>query len=123
MIGFCCGAHPLVFALGKESNPIQISGTAVAVTNMLIMAGGAIFQPAVGKLLDYHTSSPIDVNGLPLYSSSDYTFALSIIPIGMAVGIFLSLFLKETYCESQASEVSEAIFKPDMLVPEAEGAK
>src|SRR5262249_17843452 len=50
-IGFCCGAHPLCFALGKETNPIQISGTSVAVTNMLIMAGGAIFQPVVGKLL------------------------------------------------------------------------
>src|SRR5262249_48361842 len=73
-IGFCCGAHPLCFALGKESNPIQISGTSVAVTNMLIMAGGAIFQPVVGKLLDLHATSPIGVNGLPVYTASDYTF-------------------------------------------------
>jgi MFS family permease len=112
MIGFCCGAHPLCFALGKESNPIQISGTAVAVTNMLIMAGGAIFQPVVGKLLDFHTNSALDVNGVPLYSSSDYTFALSIIPIGVALGIFLSIFLKETYCE-QATGDSERIFRTD----------
>lgn len=115
MIGFCCGAHPLCFALGKESNPIQISGTAVAVTNMLIMAGGAIFQPFVGKLLDLHTSSPLDVHGLPVYTASDYTFALSIIPIGVALGIFLSIFLKETYCESQAKEEHELIFKPEGL--------
>lgn len=109
-IGFCCGAHPLCFALGKESNPIQISGTAVAVTNMLIMAGGAIFQPVVGKLLDLHTSSPIGANGLPTYTSSDYTFALSVIPIGVALGIFLSLFLKETHCESQATLEEEEFF-------------
>jgi MFS family permease len=107
MIGFCCGAHPLCFALGKESNPIQISGTAVAVTNMLIMAGGAIFQPVVGKLLDLHTSSPVGANGLPVYTSSDYTFALSVVPIGVALGIFLSVFLKETYCESQADKQRE----------------
>lgn len=111
-IGFCCGAHPLCFALGKESNPIQISGTAVAVTNMLIMAGGAIFQPVVGELLDLHTSSPVGVNGLPTYSSADYTFALSVVPIGVALGIFLSIFLKETYCQSQASEEEENIFRP-----------
>src|SRR5205085_1615813 len=91
-IGFCCGAHPLCFALGKETNPIQISGTSVAVTNMLIMAGGAIFQPMVGKLLDLHTSSPLGLNGLPTYSSSDYTFALSVIPIGVAFGILFSIF-------------------------------
>jgi sugar phosphate permease len=119
LIGFCCGAHPLCFALGKESNPIQISGTAVAVTNMLIMMGGVIFQPIVGKLLDMHTNSPIGANGLPVYSSADYTFALSVIPIGVALGIFLSIFLKETYCESQAKEKDKEFFAaPADLKPE-----
>ena len=107
MIGFCCGGHPLCFALGKESNPIQISATAVAVTNMLIMAGGAIFQPVVGKLLDMHAQGATAINGLPSYTSSDYTFALSVIPLGVAFGIFLSFFLKETYCESQADKINE----------------
>ncbi|OGT45173.1 MAG: hypothetical protein A3E83_07815 [Gammaproteobacteria bacterium RIFCSPHIGHO2_12_FULL_41_20] len=110
-IGFCCGAHPLCFPLGKENNPIQIAGTAVAVTNMLIMAGGAIFQPVVGKLLDMHTTSPLGLDNLPTYTASDYTFALSVIPIGVAIGIFLSFFLKETYCESQAKEKDEQSLK------------
>ncbi len=114
IIGFCCGAHPLCFAIGKESNPLQISGTAVAITNMLIMAGGAIFQPIVGKLLVLHTTSPMGPDGLPVYTSSDYTFALSIIPIGVAIGIFLSLFLKETYCESQATEENTLIFTGEL---------
>lgn len=112
MIGFCCGAHPLCFALGKESNPIQISATSVAVTNMLIMMGGNIFHPVVGMLLDWHTSSPLNEHGLHIYSSADYTFALSIVPIGVAIGIFLSLFLKETHCESQAKEEHERLFNP-----------
>lgn len=102
LIGFCCGGHSLCFALGKETNPIQISGTAVAVTNMLIMAGGVVFQPVVGKLLDLHTKSPIGLNGLPTYTASDYTFALSVVPLGVTLGIILSFFLKETYCEPQA---------------------
>lgn len=119
--GFCCGAHPLCFALGKENNPAPISGTAVAVTNMLIMAGGAIFQPLVGKLLDLHTRSPLSADGLPVYAPSDYTFALSIIPLGVAFAIFLSMFLKETYCESQAKEKDEQIFANPNLV--LEGAK
>jgi MFS family permease len=120
MIGFCCGAHPLCFALGKESNPIQISGTSVAVTNMLIMIGGVIFQPVVGKLLDFHTSGALGADGLPIYTAGDYTFALSVVPVGVALGIFLSLFLKETYCESQARAEDEAIFRPIALEPEPE---
>ncbi|MBV9575745.1 MAG: MFS transporter [Gammaproteobacteria bacterium] len=123
MIGFCCGAHPLCFALGKESNPVQISGTSVAVTNMLIMAGGAIFQPVVGKLLDLHTTSSLAANGLPIYTASDYTFALSVIPLGVALGIFLSLFLKETYCESQATEEDERLFRPAILKAQIEAVK
>jgi len=113
-IGFCCGAHPLCFALGKETNPIQISGTSVAVTNMLIMMGGVIFQPIVGLLLDLHTTSPLGVNGLPVYAAPDYTFALSVIPLGVALGIFLSIFLKETFCESQAKEADKQIFEPEL---------
>jgi MFS family permease len=122
MIGFCCGAHPLCFALGKENNPIQISGTAVAVTNMLIMLGGAIFPPLVGKLLDLH-STAVGANGLPIYSSSDFNFALSIVPISVAIGILLSVFLKETYCESKVDEADDRIFKPDTLFTDAEPAK
>lgn len=116
MIGFCCGAHPLTFALGKENNPVQISGTAVAVTNMLIMLGGMVFQPVVGWLLDMHATS-IGANGLPVYSASDYTFALSVVPIGVALGIFLSIFLRETHCESVAQEEHKRIFRPTVAEP------
>lgn len=111
LIGFSCGSHSLCFALGKENNPIQISGTAVAATNMLIMAGGAIFQPVVGALLTLHSQHALDANGLPIYIPSDYTFALSVIPFGVALGIVLCCFLKETHCQSQASEAEENLFK------------
>jgi len=114
-IGFCCGAHPLCFALGKENNPINMSGTAVATTNMLIMAGGAIFQPVVGMLLDLHAQGTLDVDGLPIYLPSDYTFALSVVPLGVALGIFLSLFLKETHCQMPVQEASERALDGELV--------
>lgn len=125
LIGACCGAHPLCFALGKENNPIRVSGTAVAMTNMLIMLGGLIFQPVVGRLLDLHASGSINASGLPIYTSSDYTFALSLVPIGVALGIFLSLFLKETHCQmvEEAKPAEEPFYAPIDLEPETEGAK
>lgn len=111
MIGFCLGSHPLCFPLGKENNPPQISGTAVAATNMLIMVGGMIFPPIVGKLLDMH-STQVGADGLHIYTASDYVSALSLIPIGVGLGIVLCLFLKETYCESVAPQEDEANFRP-----------
>lgn len=112
ILGFCCGSHPICFAVGKENNPIQISGTAVAATNMLTMMGGALFQPLVGKLLDWHASGAIGANGLPIYTTQDYLFALTIIPIGVSIGGILCLFLKETYCQSQAKEKDIRVFAP-----------
>lgn len=99
LVGFCCGAHSICFALGKENNPLHLSGTAVAVTNMLIMAGGMICQPLAGWLLDIHASGALNADGLRIYSAADYNFALSIIPIGVAIGIFLCIFLRETHGE------------------------
>ncbi|HVY54099.1 MAG TPA: MFS transporter, partial [Gammaproteobacteria bacterium] len=125
LLGFCCGSHPICFAIGKENNPIQISGTAVAATNMLTMMGGALFQPLVGKLLDWHASGAIGANGLPIYTTQDYLFALSIVPVGVAIGGFLCFFLKETYCQSQAKEKDIRMFtarKPVSIIdaePEA----
>lgn len=101
-VGIFCGAHPLCFALGKENCPNQISGTAVAVTNTLIMLGGMIFQPVVGKLLVKHAVAPVMQNGVPIYSASDYNYALVIVPAGLILAIVLSFFLKETYCQSHA---------------------
>jgi MFS family permease len=103
--GFCCGAHPLCFALGKENNPVSMAGTAVAVTNMFIMMGGIIFPPIVGKLLDLHTN--VSANGLHTYLASDYTFALSVVPMGIVLGTILSMFLKETYCESHETSLEK----------------
>jgi hypothetical protein len=71
-----------------------------------------------------HTTSPLGPNGLPVYTASDYTFALSVIPIGVSIGILLSFFLKETHCRSVAKESHERIFasKSILLKPEVEGA-
>lgn len=105
-LGIFCGAHPLCFALGKENNPKQISGTAVAVTNFLIMIGGLVFQPVVGKLIEKHAANVIIENGIPVYSASDYTYALAVVPLGLALAVILTLFLRETNCESH--EFAEA---------------
>lgn len=100
-VGIFCGAHPICFALGKENCPDSFSGTAVAVTNTLIMLGGMIFQPLVGFLLDKHTHTLLKT-GESLYTANDYTYALSVVPLGLMLTILLTFFLKETHCESKA---------------------
>jgi sugar phosphate permease len=94
--GLCCGPHPLCFTLSKENNTHEISGTAVSFANFIIMMGGFIFQPIVGKALDLLWDGKM-VQGIRLYTAHEYTLALSILPIGLMIAAFCTLFIKETY--------------------------
>lgn len=96
LLGFSCGPHPLCFALSKENNSGRISGTSVAFANFLIMMGGFVFKPVVGKLLVLGWNGA-SANGTPIYSASDYTMALSFMPVGLFIAFFLTLMIKETY--------------------------
>ena len=61
-----------------------------------IMMGGFIFQPVVGKMLDFLWSGTT-AHGIRVYSAHDYTLALSILPMGLAIAAICTLFIKETY--------------------------
>ncbi len=98
LIGVVTGTHPLVFALAKENFPLKIAGTVIAATNTLIMLGGLLFQPLVGFLLDFSSHGEGHYGGHfgAHYTASDYSFALSIIPISLIISIFIMFFVKET---------------------------
>lgn len=100
LFGVTCGSHPLVFSLSREKNPDQISGTATATTNFFIMLGGVVFQPFMGKILDWHWSGQI-LDGVRIYTLADYKFALAVVPIGLLLSCILTLFIKETHCRIQ----------------------
>lgn len=95
LLGFSCGAHPLVFALGKENSPLRLSGTATAFTNFLVMTGGFLLT-IVGKLLDWHWDGTM-LNGAPAYSLADYHIALAVIPVGLIVALLVATRINETY--------------------------
>lgn len=96
IFGSFCGPHPLCFTLSKENFSQKISGTAIAFSNFLIMMGGFIFQPVVGRLLDSVWSGTFE-HGIRIYTPNNYMFALSIIPLGLFIAGLLSLCIKETY--------------------------
>lgn len=96
LFGMCCGVHPLVFALGKEKNPPNMAGSALAVTNFLIMMGGVISQPLVGYLLDVHSHQLHLKGGNAVYSTEDFIYALSILPISLLLSLVFAWLIKDT---------------------------
>ncbi|CEG59753.1 conserved membrane protein of unknown function [Legionella micdadei] len=108
LLGILYSAQCIVFAVGRELSPNEAAGTAMAMTNMIVMLGAMFLQPLVGKLLDLslstHMTVPLQAVSVDklqqLYTADDYQFALSIIPIGIIIAAILTFFLKETYANA-----------------------
>ncbi len=101
--GFFSSVQILIFAVAREVTSVKISGTAIGLVNMLVMIGGIIFPPAIGKILDMHWAGTL-VDGARIYSGHAYTLALSLLPLGIFAGILCTLCMRETHCEVHMEE-------------------
>lgn len=98
-VGFFSGVEVICFAIGKENCTSHVAGTAIATTNLLIMMGGVIFQPLIGKALDFFWDNQVGLDGIPFYSADSYQKAMLILPLALLIAFMLSFFLKETHCK------------------------
>ncbi len=102
-LGLFYSAQAIVFAVGRELSPKEAAGTAIACTNMIVMLGAMLLQPAIGHLLDLsvrlHHPQDILANGAlqQMYTAGDYQFAMSIIPIGIVIAALLTFVIRETH--------------------------
>jgi MFS family permease len=79
---FFSSAQVLVFAVANDITEEDMAATSLSFTNFLVMTGGLVLQPLIGKIIDY---------------SHNYQLALCIIPIGTAIAVILSYIMAETY--------------------------
>ena len=80
--------------------------SALAFTNMVVMAAGMLFQPLIGVFLDMGWTGQVGPHNVHLFSTLNYQHALIVLPIGLVLAGLISLFvLKETYGEPLVEEV------------------
>jgi MFS family permease len=84
----------LCFAISRESCPKRLVATASAFTNSLIMLSGIVFQPLIGKILDWFWTGQT-LHGDRVYSANSYQYALTILPLSFLLGFILTFWLKE----------------------------
>lgn len=105
LLGPLYSVQAIVFAVGRELSPGEAAGTAMAITNMIVMLGAMLLQPLVGYLLDLNRAAEMQAtlsqsvvdNVHKLYTVADYQFALAVIPVGISIAAILTFFLRETY--------------------------
>lgn len=94
MFGVCSSVQVLTFVMARDLCTTQTTGMAIAFVNTLSMAGGLIFQPGVGRLLDWSGNWQV-VDGIRIYSVLAYQKALALIPIALAIAAIIALFVRE----------------------------
>ncbi|MES2997718.1 MAG: MFS transporter [Pseudomonadota bacterium] len=95
MFGICSSTQIIVFPIARELNVQALAGTAIAVTNCLVMLGGALSQPLIGKALDVLTGIHIKGN-LMAFSINSFQHALTVVPVAFVLAAILTFFVKET---------------------------
>ena len=95
VVGLGGAGIALSFAVGREHNAPAVAGVAVGVVNMLMVGGGALFQPLIGWLLDLGWDGRM-VAGARVYDADHYRLALAVLPAASVLGVIAASLMRET---------------------------
>ena len=84
----------LGFALARENNPPEVSGSALGLINTFAVGSGAVLQPLAGFLLDIQWNGNV-MDGIRIYDIEHYQNALCILPVACFLSLFTAVLLKE----------------------------
>jgi sugar phosphate permease len=99
LLGLTSSTQIVSYPLVAESNPKILTATSVSVVSFSAIAGGAIFNPLFGYIMDRTNDFKV-VNHMHIYTSADYHQAMWIMPLTMAIALIATFFIRETYCQS-----------------------
>ncbi len=97
LFGFISSAFLPSFSIMRERNYPETSATSIGFMNMINMVGGATLQPLIGYFLDLQWRGQME-HGLRVYTADSFHNALVILPITLALAIFMIPLIEETRC-------------------------
>jgi MFS family permease len=94
IFGCSSAGQALSFALISDNNNQNELGTAVGFLNTVIMFGPMLLDPIIGWLIKV-VSDGVMVNGIPVYSITNYQIAFMTIPVLFVCAAIAAFFYKE----------------------------
>ncbi len=92
-IGFFCGSEMICFNAAWNLVPKSCTALTVGVINSLSLVFNAIFQQAVGFLMDMMWDGKTNESGIRIYSEDTYVMGISLIPIILSICFTMSILL------------------------------
>ncbi|GHT88969.1 MFS transporter [Alphaproteobacteria bacterium] len=93
--GLFAGANTLCFALSIDLVPAEFGGTSTGFMNMLIMSSGVIFQPILGRLLDFFRNGLVTDAGTPIYNLTMFRSAFVFVVVSMICALVATFFTND----------------------------
>jgi len=103
-MGFAGSGFVLTFAAAKEIIHPNLSGMAVSVVNTGCFIGTALMEPLFGYIADLTWDGTM-VNGLRIYSPTDYYHGFILMLIFAVIAVASSFRLRETYCRNISVQI------------------
>lgn len=94
----------IAYAAAAEITPRHCIGTTLAFANMGSILIGAVLQPIFGYVLEVSTGKTI--NDIALLTRTDFSTALSLLPLCSLLAFLCVFLMKETYCTPLHSKSS-----------------
>jgi predicted MFS family arabinose efflux permease len=85
----------LAYAIVYSMVPEKYSGTSIGFMNAIIMSSGIIFQPLLGKLLDFFRNGMVNDAGQPVYTIVTYRSAFLFVIFGAILASIASFFVDD----------------------------
>lgn len=95
--GFGTSGFFTSFAMIRELFPLGLAGTVLGIMNTFDAVCEALFEPAVGAVLD-STWDGFVKNGIHQFSVANYHASLLLLPLSLLVAFVLLFFIQETWC-------------------------
>jgi len=99
LLGFFTSAQTLSYPTVSESNPSNLTSTALAVVSIIIYIIGAVMEPLFGWLISLHAGHVMATR--MSYSAADYQFALMILPIAFIASLMAAFLIRDTLVKDE----------------------
>ncbi|MBT4964382.1 MAG: MFS transporter [Francisellaceae bacterium] len=100
VMGFGSSSQIICYPTIAESNSLTLTGSAESLSAMLIMSGGAVFQPVFGYMIEKYWDG-FKSMGVPVYTADNYHFAMYLFPITIIISAICAWKIKETFGRRQ----------------------
>jgi predicted MFS family arabinose efflux permease len=93
--GIGAGTDTVAFAMIHKCVPAGFGGTSSGFLNSVLMSSALIFQPLLGRLLDFSRNGATNSDGTPLYTVDMFRSSFLFFIAALVVSVVAALFVKE----------------------------